>query len=134
MKVLPDHKVPSDFYLDWNDDLVPIVNPFLAPPTTGDALRPPLLTCTTGDHPTEHFPLELANRKTGLGRNLLLQARQRVEFWTVLSLRRPDGVFQHLAHFKWFVSYDINVDSWIGLGRDPPPGHKDEHVTDMIAT
>jgi hypothetical protein len=60
MTVFPNLEVPAGFLLDCKSDIDDgrVVNPFLSQPTTGDALRPPLLTCTTGDHPVELFAPE----------------------------------------------------------------------------
>lgn len=89
-------------------------NPFTDVPVMGAALRPPVLSCKTSDHPTMKIGASWENTKVGRGRNLFFKYFESTDFWTILSLMTPDGEFFHLAHFKWSLVHDVEVKNWTG--------------------
>jgi hypothetical protein len=56
------------------------------------------------DAPNDNFPLTRRNSLTGRT-NFLEEAQLEFHFCTILSLRSPTGVFQHLKHFLWNVHW-----------------------------
>jgi hypothetical protein len=96
---------------EFHMDALRASNPFTTPPATGALLKPPLVTCTTGDHPHTKIPLVWEAKA---GDNVLFHSFDNTDFWTILSLRAPDEKFIHLAHFKWSVSWETKVLSWKG--------------------
>jgi hypothetical protein len=99
-------------------------NPFASVPVTGDAIKPPILECEFGDHPTMNFAWKWPNKRWDSD-NLFYVGSYGVDFLTILSLldptrsTDPDWHWYHLAHFKWSISYDLTVSQWRPL---PPFG------------
>jgi len=101
-------------------DASPSDNPYASHPVLGAAMKPPLLRSSFEDAPIFMFRMDLINKKT-LGKNLLFSAALEREFVTILSLQRPDGVFFHMAHFKWFLRHEIKITRWAGTKDDADP-------------
>jgi hypothetical protein len=65
---------------------------------------PITMTARFPDAPRDAYPLTRVNRLTRKT-NYLREVQLEFHFCTVLSLRSPTGVFQHLKHFMWNVHW-----------------------------
>jgi hypothetical protein len=64
----------------------------------------PVAEVKMGDHPRFKVARDVFNTTTRAP-NFLFQVFYEISFVTVLTVQRPNGTFQHLAHFPWSVHY-----------------------------
>ncbi len=80
-------------------------NPGLDRTTAVVGARFPIrMTARFPDAPGDAYSLTRVNSLTGRA-NFLREAQLEFHFCTVLSLRSPTGIFQHLKHFMWNVHW-----------------------------
>ncbi len=85
-------------------------NPGLDRTTAAAGARFPIgMTANFFDAPSDQFPLTRVNSLTRQT-NFLHEAQLEFHFCTVLSLRNPAGVFQHLKHFYWNVHWQARFE------------------------
>lgn len=70
-----------------------------------------------GDHPYLQCARQGWNFTTSVP-NFLFHMIDDRDFWTVFSVRRADGKFQHLMHIHWHVRHDVKF-QWLGANPSP---------------
>lgn len=91
--------------------------PWLRVGTDGDKVfnsTTKLVTVTMGDHPMCAVGTERKNTKSSYN-NYLRKFCDGRTFVTVFTARDPQGNYQHLAHFQWEVTWDLEF-QWSGWG------------------
>ena len=73
-----------------------------------------ILTNQAGDHPIWLIDLRESRRIRSNAECLLFHTRQKSKFWTILSVRKPDGSFIHLRHFVWELRWETKILRWRG--------------------
>ena len=92
-----DTLAPGAIFVDNN----PLVNTTVVAPGAPFPIR---MTASFADGPNDSYPLTRVNSLTGKP-NFLREVQLEFHFCTVLSLRSPAGIFQHLKYFLWNVHW-----------------------------